>query len=291
MSILKIAFLQLMPGADAGENREIGLRACREAKEMGADIALFPEMWSSGYRIPATETERRELPVAADGEFVRAFREEAEKLRMAVGITYLERYDPLPRNTLSLFDRRGEEVLRYAKVHTCDFDIERQLARGDGFYTAPLETGAGVVQAGAMICFDREFPESARVLMLEGAELVLVPNACPMELNRLSQLRARAFENMMAVATCNYPAGHPDCNGHSTLFDGIAWEEGDGSRDCCLLEAGGEPGIYLAALDLDRLRRYREGEVFGNAYRRPGVYRVLAEEAVRQPFVRGDARR
>ena len=112
MSILKIAFLQLMPGADAGENREIGLRACREAKEMGADIALFPEMWSSGYRIPATETERRELPVAADGEFVRAFREEAEKLRMAVGITYLERYDPLPRNTLSLFDRRGEEVLR-----------------------------------------------------------------------------------------------------------------------------------------------------------------------------------
>ena len=46
MSILKIAFLQLMPGADAGENREIGLRACREAKEMGADIALFPEMWS-----------------------------------------------------------------------------------------------------------------------------------------------------------------------------------------------------------------------------------------------------
>ena len=54
MSILKIALLQLMPGADAAENREIGLRACREAKEMGADIALFPEMWSSGYRIPAT---------------------------------------------------------------------------------------------------------------------------------------------------------------------------------------------------------------------------------------------
>ena len=290
MSILKITLLQLMPGADAGENREIGLRACREAKEMGTDIALFPEMWSSGYRIPATETERRELPVAADGEFVRAFREEAEKLRMAVGITYLERYDPLPRNTLSLFDRRGEEVLRYAKVHTCDFDIERQLARGDGFYTAPLETGAGVVQAGAMICFDREFPESARVLMLEGAELVLVPNACPMELNRLSQLRARAFENMMAVATCNYPAGHPDCNGHSTFFDGVVWE-GDGFRDCCLLEAGGEPGIYLAALDLDKLRRYREEEAFGNAYRRPGVYRALAEEGVRPPFVRGDARR
>ncbi len=52
-----------------------------------------------------------------------------------------------------------------------------------------------------MICFDREFPESARILMLKGAELILVPNACPMEINRLSQLRGRAFENMIAVAT------------------------------------------------------------------------------------------
>lgn len=39
--------------------------------------------------------------------------------------------------------------------------------------------------------------------MLQGAELILVPNACPMEINRLAQLRARAYENMLAVATCN----------------------------------------------------------------------------------------
>ena len=39
-----------------------------------------------------------------------------------------------------------------------------------------------------------------------------------MEINRLSALRTRAYENMVAVATCNYPEGHPDCNGHSTLL-------------------------------------------------------------------------
>ena len=50
-----------------------------------------------------------------------------------------------------------------------------------------------------MICFDREFPESARILMLKGAEIILVPNACPMEINRISQLRARAFENMLGL--------------------------------------------------------------------------------------------
>ena len=74
-----------------------------------------------------------------------------------------------------------------------------------------------------MICFDREFPESARILMLQGAELILTPNACPMEINRLAQLRGRAYENMLAIATCNYPAGVPDCNGGSTVFDGVAY--------------------------------------------------------------------
>ena len=58
--------------------------------------------------------------------------------------------------------------------------------------------------------------------MLKGAEVILVPNACPMEINRLSQLRARAYENMCAVATANYPGGKLDCNGHSSAFDGIA---------------------------------------------------------------------
>ena len=143
-----------------------------------------------------------------------------------------------------------------------------------------------------MICYDREFPESARLLMLQGAELILVPNACPMELNRLAQLRARSFENMAAVATCNYPLGQPDCNGRSTVFDGVVYlPELSGSRDICLLEADGQEGIYLADLDLDMLRAYREREVHGNAYRRPRLYSALLDETVRPPFLRDNARR
>lgn len=49
-----------------------------------------------------------------------------------------------------------------------------------------------------MICYNREFPESDRILMLQDAEIILVPNACPMEINRLSQFRAGAYENMCA---------------------------------------------------------------------------------------------
>ena len=132
----------------------------------------------------------------------------------------------------------------------------------------------------------------ARILMLKGAELVLVPNACPMEINRLSQLRGRAYENMMAIATCNYPKDQPDCNGHSTLFDGVAYvEDLPGSRDTCLLEADGEEGVFFGKLDLDLLRDYRLHEVHGNAYRHPSKYTLLTEDIVRPPFVRGDRRK
>ena len=148
--------------------------------------------------------------------------------------------------------------------------MERNLTPGEDFPVTTLDTAQGAVKVGAMICYDREFPESARILMLKGAELILVPNACPMEINRLSQLRGRAYENMTAIATCNYPETVPDCNGGSSVFDGVAYlPELPGSRDTCILQAGGGEGIYIAELDLEQLRSYRKSEVHGNAYRRP----------------------
>lgn len=192
---LKIALLQIAPCGTLSENLEKGIRYCRKAKESGADIALFPEMWSNGYRIydrPVEEWKAEAIP--ADSDFVKAFGSLAQELNMAIGITLLERYGDAPRNSLVLFDRFGERKFVYAKVHTCDFDVERNLTPGEDFYVTTLDTACGEVEVGAMICFDREFPESARILMLKGAELILVPNACPMELNRVS-----ASEKVRAV--------------------------------------------------------------------------------------------
>lgn len=155
---------------------------------------------------------------------------------------------------------------------------KKNLLPGGEFFVADLDTKGGNVKVGAMICFDREFPESARILMLKGAEVILAPNACPMEINRLAALRTRAYENMAAIATCNYPAGVPDCNGHSTVFDGIAWlQDEDGPRDMCVFEATEEEGVYLSEIDIGALREYRADEVMGNAYRRPEMYGLLAE--------------
>lgn len=292
MDKLKIAFMQLLPEASAEDNLKKGTEACKKAKEMGADIILFPEMWSCGYTIPEDISELKAMAVSSESRFVRSFQSLAAELETAIAVTYPESFEPLPKNTVSLFDKSGSLVYKYSKVHNCDFGYEARLSAGDDFYTGVLSTAKGDVTVGSMICYDREFPESARILMLKGAELILVPNACPMEINRLSQLRGRAYENMTAIATCNYPAGHPDCNGHSTLFDGAAYLPGlPSSRDTCVLDAGETEGIYIGGLDIDMLRRYRETEVHGNAYRRPEKYSLLTSEEIKYPFVRSDRKK
>jgi N-carbamoylputrescine amidase len=136
-----------------------------------------------------------------------------------------------------------------------------------------------------MICFDREFPESARALMLGGAEVILTPNACVLDAERLGQFRARAFENMLGVAMANYPA--PGCcNGHSIAYSGVCYSTAGAPLDHKLVEAGERPGIFLATFHLAALREYRAREPWGAAYRKPGAYGALLGTAGDPVFAR-----
>jgi predicted amidohydrolase len=311
---LTIALLQLLAsGTDQGANLAKGDAFCRQARQMGADLVLFPEMWNIGYtpfcsmdidlwrgpeqwRDSATVTSddfkaaREQWQAQAidqDGPFVTHFRELARELDMAIALTYLQRWTGAPRNVISLIDRYGEIILTYAKVHTCDFGpMEAALTPGDDFYVATLSTKRGEVRLGAMICYDREFPESARILMLKGAEVILTPNACELEANRLVQFRTRAYENMVGVAMANYAA--PQQNGHSVAHDPIAFDT-HGSRNTLIVEAGEREGIYLARFDLEHIRDYRQRESWGNAFRRPHRYGPLTSLDVEPPFVRVNA--
>ncbi len=292
MKSLKVALLQILPSGSQGGNLSKGIEYCKKAKEMGADIALFPEIWNTGYVISEDMEKLMSDAVSVESDFVQSFSALAKELDMAIGITFLEKTDTLPKNSLVLFDRHGQNVLHYSKVHTCDFGDEARLSQGDDFYVCELDTKDGKVNVGAMICYDREFPESARILMLKGAEIILVPNACPMEINRLSQLRGRAYENMLGITTCNYPCGKPDCNGHSSAFDGVAYmEDVQGSLDTCILEAGEEEGIFIADFNMEKIRSYRQSEVHGDAYRRPWKYSLLVSDKKQDPFIRDDFRK
>ncbi len=291
---LKIAMLQLMSGNTLQDQLTIGTRGCELACANGADIAVFPEMWSTGYNVPQSQSALQASALTAEDDFIMHFKKLAKTLQMAIAITFLERYNDSFRNSVILFDRRGERQFLYAKVHTCDFGDESVLESGDDFYVTNLDIKIGKLKVGAMICFDREFPESARILMLKGAELIIVPNACDMEINRLSQLRGRAYENMLAIATACYPLNGGCGNGRSTLFDGVSFvKDGNSfkSRDMKVFEAPADEGVYIAELDLALLREYRAREVHGNAYRKVAKYQKLLDEQVEAPFIRPDNKR
>jgi N-carbamoylputrescine amidase len=295
MSPFTVALLQLTShGADPQANLLKGEAYCHHAARKGADVALFPEMWNIGYtffdhNLPGDHGKWRRRAISLDSPFVRHFQALAKELRMAIGLTFLQEWPEAPRNTLALIDSNGGIALTYAKVHTCDFSAEAALTPGEDFYVCELDTAAGAVQIGAMICYDREQPESARILMLKGAEILLVPNACEMEPLRLGQLQARAYENMVGIALANYAA--PQENGHSIAYDGIAFEKDERSRDMILVQAGQVEGIYLAHYDLEALRRYRPREVWGNTFRHPERYGAMLDAEVCEPFLRKSARR
>jgi predicted amidohydrolase len=268
---LVVALLQMTPEAD---NQDANLakaeRFCRDAAASGADVALMPEMWNIGYtrfdpRKPGARETSYRTAIPTDGPWVRRFAWLADELRMAIAVTYMQQWPGAPRNAVTVFDRNGREVLTYAKVHTSDFKpLEASMTPGREFHVGTLDTDVGPVAVGAMICFDREQPESARVLMLQGAELILTPNSCVLEELRLQQFRIRAWENVVGVAMTNYPA--PKNNGRSVAFD---------ASGQCLVEAGEAEGIYRAEFDLDRLRQRRKTSIHGNAYRRPHRYGLL----------------
>ncbi|HEX2915888.1 MAG TPA: carbon-nitrogen hydrolase family protein [Chloroflexia bacterium] len=296
MGLLKVALLQMVScGNDQAANLQKGEAFCRQAALQGADIALFPEMWNIGYsfyrRADAGALENwQNQAIGPEDSFIKHFQALAKELNMAIALTYLEKWPGSPRNTVSIIDRHGEIVLTYAKTHTCDFGVEVACMPGEDFYVCSLDTVQGTVKIGAMICYDREFPESARILMLKGAEIILTPNACTMEDLRLSQFKTRAYENMVGVALANYAA--PQQNGHSVAYHPVAYDTVDGvPNDILVIMAGRDEGIFTANFDMDKIRAYREREAWGNSYRKPRLYNMLTALEVEQPFIRKNARR
>jgi len=120
----------------------------------GADIALFPKVWSSEYSIcdrPVCEWLNDAVP--ADSAFVRAVGDLAGELGTAIGISRLEKCGPLPRNSLIPFHRLGKQPFVYAMVHTCNFGAEKNPAPGGDFCVAELDTAGGEAGVGARRAF------------------------------------------------------------------------------------------------------------------------------------------
>ena len=124
---------------------------------------------------------------------------------------------------------------------------ERNVESGKEFRVCDFEG----IKLGIMICYDREYPESARILMLKGAEVILVPNDCGSMQPRIRALSTRAYENMVAVAMAN-PNG--DNAGCSCAYSPICWDRNGKCVDNTVLLADDKTeGIFYAEFDMKLL--------------------------------------
>lgn len=258
------------------ENTDIVISNMECAAKNNADILLLPECFITGYELPAENKDA----LADDGEFISALCSAAQKLHIGVAATALTAGRTKPRNSAFVIGKDGKILMKYDKVHTCDFADERCLESGDEFKVCNFHG----VRIGIMICYDREYPESARILMLKGAEIILVPNDCGAMKPRVQALSVRAYENMVGVVMAN-PNGE-NC-GNSCAFSPICWDrDGICIDNTIFLADEMTEGLYYAGFDMEQLRHYREHEMMGNTFRKVKAYEDLLSNKIEYPFIR-----
>ncbi len=273
----KVALLQSRsePGR-LSKNTDRVISYMEEAKRSRADILLLPECFLTGYTMPVTN----EGALPDQSQYLEKICRAAQECGIGVVATAFTRGSEKPQNAAYVIDKNGDVILKYAKVHTCDFADEACLESGDAFRVCDFHG----VKLGVMICYDREYPESARVLMLKGAEIILVPNDCCSMRPRIAALSTRAYENMVGVAMAN--PGGPNA-GCSCAYSPVCWDDDGNCVDNELLLAGEQAeGLFFAEFDMDVLRAYRESEMMGNTFRKVKAYRELLCDAVEYPFLR-----
>jgi predicted amidohydrolase len=234
-----------------------------EAK--GADLLVLPEMFLTGYNIGVDAVSV--LAEVYNGESAQQVARIAKAAGIAILYGYPERTeDGQIYNAVQLIDANGERLCNYRKTHLFG-DLDRSMF-SPGTNDFPVVELNGW-KLGFLICYDLEFPENARRLALEGAELILVPtaNMIPFDFIADVTVRARAFENQCYVAYANYCGHEGDIHycGQSSIA------APDGSR---IAQAGLDEALIVGELD----RQLMVDSRAANRYlldRRPELYDAL----------------
>jgi N-carbamoylputrescine amidase len=269
-----------MTGEEAADIAR-AVRLVEEAADRGATVVLPPELFSGHYFCVAQDEACFALARPVDRHpAVLAMQEVARRRRIAIPTSFFEADGPHFYNALAMVGPDGAVAGLYRKSHIPD---------GPGymekFYFRPGNTGfrcwqAGPARIGAGICWDQWYPETARALMLEGAEILLFPTAIGAEPHdpgldtRRLWVRAmlgHAVSNVVPVVAANRVGTEQGQRFYGNSF--ICDERGD-----MLAEMGtDEEGVITATLDLDRAARHRAAFGFFRD-RRPELYRRLAED-------------
>jgi 5-aminopentanamidase len=201
MSTWKIAVAQIdCRLADKEHNLQTIRSHLGDAAEQGARLVVFPECALTGYCFNSKD-EALHLAETLPGPTTTSLAADCKKLGVWVVVGMLERDGERLFNACALVGPDGFKA-GYRKVHLPCLGVDRFTVPGDRPFAVH---DLGGLRVGMNICYDCSFPESARVLMLLGADLVVLPtNWPPGALSTVKYLvQARALENHMYYACCN----------------------------------------------------------------------------------------
>lgn len=286
MTEITVAALQLAFSADIDANIAKVSEAVREAHARGAQVILPPELFEGEY-FCRVEDEALFANAAPVGEHkaVLAMQALAEALKVHIPTSFFELDGPHHYNSLAMIGPDGEIQGVYRKSHIPDGPGYEEK-----FYFRPGNTGFKVwdgpvanghrTTLGVGVCWDQWYPETARAMMLMGAEVLFYPTAIGSEPHDTSLDTARLWRRaMVGHAVSNVvpviAANRVGCE-HGQTFYGTSFitdERGD-----ILAELDREEeGVIVATLDLDRVRRHRAAFGFFRD-RRPELYGRLVQD-------------
>lgn len=268
---MKVACVQMRSTEDLDDNIRKATRYIEQAAAQGAQLVVLPEFFNTIFFAQYRDTQYFELAEYDSGRTISAMREAAQRNGIAVVATIYEKVEAgLYFDTAMHIDTHGEIVFKYRKTHPAGvLSLEklyfRYGTRFDTYRMAEWTLGIG-------ICYDMGFPETARCLMVNGAELLIAPYATSRVNMFQETLRTRAFENGCFLVAANKVGREGD------------WDLGGGSLlvapDGAVLQSADTTSETLLVADLDRSRVEKARIAYPSRRdRRPDLYGALTREA------------
>ncbi|HZP08882.1 N-carbamoylputrescine amidase [Methyloceanibacter sp.] len=260
-----VAAIQTAYGHDMAANIAKTAELVREAAGRGAGIVLPSELFQSIY-FPTRQDPKwfaTAYPLAEHPSVI-ALRKLAQDLDVVIPISFFEKDGPRYYNSVAIADAGGEILGLYRKSHIPDgpgYQEKYYFRPGDTGFKA-WKTKKGTIGVG--ICWDQWYPEAARAMMLQGAELLLYPTAIGSEPYDLSLdthkrwqrvMQGHAVANAVPVIAANR-IGREDNDGTSQTYYGHSFMA-DHTGEIVAHLGENDDGVLLGSFDLGDIERYR----------------------------------
>ncbi len=262
--MVKVAITQFSMSKKYEENIEKADALIRKAKEEGVDLLLLPELFEGHYFCQVEDYDNFLLAEEfSSSKTIKHFQEMAKENHMVLPISFFERKGNCFYNSLAMIDSDGKILGLYRKSH-----IPTGECYEEKFYFNPGDTGFKVFKTrvgkiGVGICWDQWFPETARILALKGAEILLFPTAIGSEpvLDKDSKnhwqnvMKGHAAANIMPVLASNR-VGVEEVKNSSMKFFGSSFIA-DQHGDFVSVMDREEEGMRVAEFDLKEIEKER----------------------------------